>query len=47
MDAVIDEGAIFEIEIDFSGCETGDFDLASTYGGILWETYINDARGGR
>jgi hypothetical protein len=47
VNAIIEEGAIFEIEIDFSGCDTGEFNLASTYGGVLWETYVNDARGDR
>jgi hypothetical protein len=48
MRAIKNEGAIFEIEIDYSGCDVGDggVDLESLYGGIMWETYIAENAAG-
>jgi hypothetical protein len=45
VDAIINNGAIFEIVVDFEGCQMGDFQSNSTYSAILWETYVNNARG--
>jgi hypothetical protein len=38
------QGQIFEIEINYANCQTGDVQLDGIAGGIIWETYINPDR---
>lgn len=44
VEAVVEDGQVFEIEINYAECNTGEVQLDSIAGGILWETYIDPDR---
>jgi hypothetical protein len=39
-----EDGQIFEIEIAYDRCDTGDNQLGSVFGGIAWETYVDPSQ---